>query len=58
MPGEKSSEMKTIIAENVDQNFILDPVLLKLEYKYRNNSGEDVHIVYDFKLHEYKVLPW
>lgn len=58
MPGEKSPEMKTIIAENVAQNFTLDPVLLKLEYKYRNNSGEDVHVVYDFKLHEYKVLPW
>lgn len=58
MPGEKSPEMKTIIVENVDQNFTLDPVLLNLEYKYRNNSGEDVHVVYDFKLHEYKVLPW
>lgn len=58
MPGEKSPEIKRILVENVDKNFRPDPSIDELEYIYRNNSGKDVHVKYDYKLNEYSFPRW
>lgn len=54
MPGEKSPIMETVLASNVDRSFKADPKVVELLYRYRNNLGEDVAFVYDFKLNEYR----
>lgn len=54
MPGEKSPIMKTVLANNVDRSFRPDPRAVELLYRYRSNSGEDIAVVYDFKLNEYR----